>query len=146
MNDVRSSDYLETLPAHPRPQSLESLNSYLKRVACANGIHHVNTFSHLTGVREPRHWLELRPAPDYGQLGTVTCCSDRELLALTVYFLGRKFGREQSLGRFLAHSTASYQRWCPACLAVSSSLKWRGNSASVTGTNSLTCSPRRRGT
>lgn len=117
MNDVRSSDYLETLPAHPRPQSLESLNSYLKRVACANGIHHVNTFSHLTGVREPRHWLELRPAPDYGQLGTVTCCSDRELLALTVYFLGRKFGREQSLGRFLAHSTASYQRWCPACLA-----------------------------
>lgn len=117
MNDVRSSDYLETLPAHPRPQSLESLNSYVKRVACANGIHHVNTFSHLTGVREPRHWLELRPAPDYGQLGTVTCCSDRELLALTVYFLGRKFGREQSLGRFLAHSTAFYQRWCPACLA-----------------------------
>lgn len=117
MNDVRSSDYLETLPAHPRPQSLESLNSYLKRLACANGIHHVNTFSHLTGVREPRHWLELRPAPDYGQLGTVTCCSNRELLALTVYFLGRKFGREQSLGRFLAHSTASYQRWCPACLA-----------------------------
>lgn len=117
MNDVRSSDYLETLPAHPRPQSLESLSSYVKRVACANGIHHVNTFSHLTGVREPRHWLELRPAPDYGQLGTVTCCSDRELLALTVYFLGRKFGREQSLGRFLAHSTASYQRWCPACMA-----------------------------
>lgn len=117
MNDVRSSNYLETLPAHPRPQPLESLNSYLKRVACANGIHHVNTFSHLTGVREPRHWLELRPAPDYGQLGTVTCCSDRELLALTVYFLGRKFGREQSLGRFLAPNLARHQRWCPACLA-----------------------------
>jgi hypothetical protein len=102
MNEMLSSAYLDVLPAHPRPQPLESLNSYVKRIACANGIHHLNTFSHLTGVREPKHWLELRPAPDYGQLGTVTCCTDTELLVMTVYFLGHKFGREQSLGRFLA--------------------------------------------
>jgi transcriptional regulator with XRE-family HTH domain len=123
MNEMLSSAYLDVLPAHPRPQPLESLNSYVKRVACANGIHHVNTFSHLTGVREPKHWLELRPAPDYGQLGTVTCCSDTELLAMTVYFLGRKFGREQSLGRFLAPNLARYQRWCPACLTERGCMK-----------------------
>lgn len=117
MNEALSSHYLDTLPSHPRPQPLESLNSYLKRVAHANGIHHIATFSHLTGVREPKRFLELTPAPDYGQLGMVTHCSDRDLLAMTVYFLGRKFGREQSLGRFLASSLARHQRWCPACLA-----------------------------
>ena len=117
MNDGLSFHYLDTLPAHPRPQPLESLNSYLKRVACANGIYHVNTFAHLTGIREPRRLLELTPAPDYGQLGEITQCTDGELLAMTVYFLGRKFGREQSLGRFLAPQLAPYQRWCPACLA-----------------------------
>lgn len=116
MNEVLSSHYLDTLPAHPRPQPLESLNSYLKRVAHANGIHHIATFSHLTGVREPKRLLELTPASDFRQLGTVTCCSDWELLAMTVYFLGHKFGREQSLGRFFAPSLARHQRWCPACL------------------------------
>lgn len=123
MNEMLSSAYLDVLPAHPRPQPLESLNSYVKRIACANGIHHVNTFSHLTGVREPKHWLELRPAPDYGQLGTVTCCTDTELLVMTVYFLGRKFGREQSLGRFLAPNLSRHQRWCPACLAEQGCMK-----------------------
>jgi len=117
MNDVLSSAYLDALPAHPRPQPLESLNSYLKRVAHANGIHHIATFSHLTGVREPERWLELTPAPEYGQLGMITQCTEGELLAMTVYFLGRKFGREQSLGRFLAPSLAQHQRWCPVCLA-----------------------------
>lgn len=116
MNNM-PSHYLDVLPAHPRPQPLESLNSYLKRIACANGIHHIATFSHLAGMREPNRWLELTPALEYGQLGTVTCCSDRELLAMTVFFLGRKFGREQSLGRFLAPNLAQHQRWCPECLA-----------------------------
>ena len=117
MNEGLSSHFLDTLPSHPRPQPLESLNSYLKRVAHANGIHHIATFSHLTGVREPKRLLELTPASDFRQLGMVTCCSDRVLLAMTVYFLGHKFGREQSLGRFLAPSLARHQRWCPACLA-----------------------------
>jgi hypothetical protein len=58
-NIPTDSLYLNTLPAHPRPQALESLNSYLKRLAQANGIHHLATFSHLTDIAQPECLLEL---------------------------------------------------------------------------------------
>jgi DNA-binding XRE family transcriptional regulator len=111
------SFYLDVLPAHPRPKPLESLNSYMKRLAQANGIHHFKTFSHFTGIRDPKRALTHISRYVVGNLDTVTQCTEQDLLALTAYFLGCKFGREQSLGRFLSGSVADDLRWCPFCLA-----------------------------
>ena len=109
--------YLDRLPAHPRPKPLESLNSYMKRLAQENGIHHIQTFSHMTRLREPKRLLALHIPPSFGQLGSVTGCTEDDLLALTTHFLASKFGREQTPGRFLARSVVKYLRWCPDCLA-----------------------------
>lgn len=109
--------YLDVLPAHPRPRPLEALHSYVKRIARANGIHHVQTLSHFSQLSEPKRLLALHAPPSFGQLGKVTRCSEMELLALTTHFLACKFGREQTPGRFLARSVVKSLRWCPACLA-----------------------------
>jgi len=109
--------YLDVLPAHPRPRPLEALYSYVKRIAHANGIHHVTTFSHFTRLHEPLRLLSPTFIPTIDDLGTVTQRTQTELRMLTPYFLGCKFGREQSLGRFLATSVVSHLRWCPDCLA-----------------------------
>jgi len=109
--------YLNTLPAHPNPMPLETLNSYLKRLAQANGIRHLATFSHLTGISQPERLLELHPPPDWGYLTQTTHTSPQQLLALTTYYLVHKFGRVISPGRFLARSCSQHLRWCPCCLA-----------------------------
>ncbi|MBZ0274600.1 MAG: helix-turn-helix domain-containing protein [Anaerolineae bacterium] len=109
--------FLDVLPAHPRPRPLEALHSYVRRVACANGIHHVQTLAHFCGLRTPKRLLALHVPPDFGRLGMVTGCTEPELLALTTHFLCSKFGREHTPGRFLSHSLVVYWRWCPACLA-----------------------------
>lgn len=109
--------YLNTLPAHPQPQALESLSSYLKRLAKANGIHHLAAFSHLVRIRKPARLFELSPPLDWGQLGQLTQTTEAQLLMLTPYFLGDKLGREQTMGKFLAKSVVQHLRWCPHCLA-----------------------------
>jgi transcriptional regulator with XRE-family HTH domain len=114
--DTLTHSYLDLLPAHPRPLPLESLHSYLKRLAHLNGIHHIQTFAHFTGLRQPKRLLALHVPPGFGQLGRVTGCTEDELLALTTHFLACKFGREQTPGRFLARSVVQCLRWCPDCL------------------------------
>jgi hypothetical protein len=114
--DTPTDFYLDMLPAHPQPKPLESLHSYLKRIARANGIQHIQTFSHFSRLREPKRLLELHAPPSFGQLGRVTGCAEEELLALTTHFLACKFGREQTPGRFLARSAVKRLRWCPDCL------------------------------
>lgn len=114
--DTPTRFYLDLLPAHPRPKPLESLHSYLKRLAQVNGIHHIQTFAHFTGLRQPKRLLALHVPPSFGQFGRVTGCTEGELLALTTHFLACKFGREQTPGRFLARSVVQYLRWCPDCL------------------------------
>jgi len=109
--------YLNTLPAHPDPMPLETLSSYLKRLAQANGIHHLATFSHLTGISQPDRLLELHPPPDWGCMAQTTQTSPQQLLTLTTYYLVHKFGRVTSPGRFLARSCSPYLRWCTHCLA-----------------------------
>jgi DNA-binding XRE family transcriptional regulator/biotin operon repressor len=114
---LTDSLYLNTLPAHPQPQALESLSSYLKRLAKANGIHHLAAFSHLVRIRKPARLFELSPPLDWGQLGQLTQTTEAQLLILTPYFLGHKLGREQTMGKFLAKSVVQHLRWCPHCLA-----------------------------
>ena len=43
-----SASYRDVLPAHPQPEPLESLNSYIRRLATANRIQHIHNFAHLT--------------------------------------------------------------------------------------------------
>lgn len=109
--------FLDVLPVHPQPQPFESLNSYIKRLAIANGIRHINTFSHLAAIREPRFLFRNTCLPSFGRLATLAGCTEAQILALTFYHLGRKFSREQTPGRFLAGSAAPHIRYCPHCLA-----------------------------
>ncbi len=109
--------FLDVLPVHPQPQPFESLNSYIKRLAIANGIRHINTFSHLAAIREPRFLFRNTRLPSFGRLATLAGCTEAQIWALTFYHLGRKFSREQTLGRFLAGSAAPHIRYCPHCLA-----------------------------
>lgn len=109
--------FLDVLPVHPQPQPLESLNSYIKRLAAANHIRHIHKFTLFAAVREPRFLFHNMPLPSFGRLATIAGCTDAQVLALTFYHLGRKFRREQTLGRFLSDSIASHSRYCPHCLA-----------------------------
>lgn len=109
--------FLDVLPVHPQPQPLESLNSYIKRLAAANHIQHIHKFALFAAVREPRFLFHNMPLPSFGRLATIAGCTDAQVLALTFYHLGRKFRREQTLGRFLSGSIASHSRYCPHCLA-----------------------------
>ena len=117
MTDIMPPLFLDVLPAHPQPQPLESLNSYIKRLAAANHIQHIHKFSLFAAIREPRFLFHNMPLPSFGHLATIAGCTDAHLVALTFYHLGRKFRREQTLGRFLSGCIASYSRYCPHCLA-----------------------------
>ena len=108
--------YLDVLPVHPRPLPLESLNSYIKRLAQANDIHHINAFSQLTMTGKSEFLLNKPHRTLFERLRRLTICSETQLLALTFHHLGWKFGRHQSLGRFLRNSISPFVRYCPTCL------------------------------
>lgn len=118
--------YLDVLPAHPRPQPLESLTSYLKRIALANGLRTITTLAYLMRATKPVQLLKNLPVPALGRLARLTACSVPQCLALTFYHLGWKFDRSRTLGRFLANGVAATLRYCPACLAENGcySLTW----------------------
>lgn len=126
-------DHFERLPIHPRPNPLESLTSYLMRLAEANGITTVGKLSallfggHLSGMRRVRQDF---PPLSFEDLPTLTGCSEVALFFTTFYYLGEKFGRphrRQSAARFLKGSLAPNLRYCPQCLAERQfySLAWR---------------------
>jgi hypothetical protein len=115
---MMSASYLDVLPAHPQPEPLESLNSYIKRLAAANRIQHIHNFAHLAAIREPRFLFDNMPLPSFGRLAAIAGCTDAHLLALTFYHLGHKFSRAtRTLRSFLSDSIVSHSRYCPHCLA-----------------------------
>jgi hypothetical protein len=103
--------YFDTLSNHLKP----------RRLAALNGVSHVNSVSSLLGID---HDTVLRFA-DYPLLSIQTAtlqidCQELELLATTLYFVAKKFGRSlqpSSLGRFFAGSLEAYQRYCPRYLS-----------------------------
>ena len=125
------------LPLHPRPQVLESMTSYMIRLAGANGLQFVGELVELAGFS--RRLLEnLSRSPDYPTpsyctgLAQIARCPEERLLYTTFLPLVQRFGRSThpvALHRFLAGSLASTLRYCPICLASSdttySSLIWR---------------------
>lgn len=128
--------YFETLPLHPQPEPLESLTSYLVRLAAANSI---CSIADLAAVCFPdQHSARIRNLKDYscpslGKISVISACSEDVLQSMTFSHLLRKFGRSASSvysPTFLYASIARYLRYCPMCLAESCyySLPWRFSS------------------
>ena len=108
--------YLDVLPSRPKPLPLESLNSYIKRLAKANGIRQIHAFSQMTMIGRYEFLLNKPRRTSFELLPTITALSEAQLLDLTFYHLGWKFGRHQSLGAFLKNSISPFIRYCPICL------------------------------
>lgn len=113
--------YLDTLPRHPQPEYLESLSSYIMRIAEANGYDEIRTLYKLMGIyiNKAEQFDDL-PHPFFAAVSLRTACSEQELLATTLYHAGKKFGRSpqaNALSRFFQGSLGEYLRYCPSCLS-----------------------------
>src|SRR5438034_6678777 len=125
--------YFDVLPLHPQPEPLESLTSYLTRLAEINEMHSVKALATLCFPDQTLNVVRgLRdyPLSSFDTLQKRTVCSEASLLKTTFYHLGEKFGRTSHLHQlpaFLSDSVAGYLRYCPACLADQPyySLTWR---------------------
>jgi len=115
-------DYFEVLPIHPPPQPMESLTSYLTRLAEANGI---PTLYRLQPILFPdRHADSIRemkdiPPKSFDSLSIAAHCSEAALQAITFYHLIKKFGRPTNsvaVAQFLLGHLAPQLRYCPICL------------------------------
>lgn len=126
-----------TLPAHPCPEPMESLTSYLLRVAEANGIRSINdlliTFFPKRHVYKHKLFTDYCP-PSLEYLSQATVCTEEQLIGTTLYYFSKKFGLKNTasaLGSFLSLSLSPNLRYCPQCLATQSfryySLLWRFN-------------------
>src|SRR6266568_8815001 len=111
--------YFDTLPLHPQPERLESLTSYLIRLAEANSHSDRDTFALFfcpLGIET----LADYPSALFNILQTLAQCPEARLLGTTFYHVGRKFGRSslpQPLAIFLQGTVAQSLRYCPMCLA-----------------------------
>src|SRR6266568_255590 len=128
---MNMSSYFDSLPLHPLPRPLESFSSFVLRLAEANGIQSVRVLSALLGVSATT-FIRLSDYPllSFGTISTRTSAVQGDLLATTLYHLGKKFGRStrpSPLARFLRGSLGSHLRYCPACLSEGGhySLTWR---------------------
>ncbi len=112
------------LPVHPQPQWLESLSSYVLRLAEANGLHVTDELAALYGMKG--RWKGVRLSLDYssfsfGRLTSIAGCTLATLRGTTFYHLARHFAcpvmHIPTLYRFFQGSIASSLRYCPGCLA-----------------------------
>jgi DNA-binding XRE family transcriptional regulator len=114
--------YFDVLPLHPPPEYLESLTSYLMRLAEVNGISSIDGISALSFPDQDRRItrdIADYPPGSFGQLTIVGACSEETLRLTTFYHLAIKFGRStlpQPTSRFLSGCISQYLRYCPVCL------------------------------
>lgn len=122
--------YFDVLPLHPKPEYLESLTSYLTRLAEINGIH---TLSDLTAICFPHtsiNTLRRESLPPLKGLSVATNCPEDLLKRTTFYHIHKKFEKSHHYGgsgQFLSNYFGLHLRYCPLCLAKSPyySLLWR---------------------
>jgi len=113
--------YFDVLPLHPRPEYLESLTSYLMRLAENNGISSLDGISALCFPHQDRRIT--RDIADYPPVSfanlAIVAASTEEILRTTTFFhLAVKFGRStlpQPTSRFLSGTLGQYLRYCPVC-------------------------------
>jgi predicted transcriptional regulator len=121
------------LPVHPRPQPLESMTSYITRLAEANGLKSIHELGALAGgIRLKNLKSPDYPAPASPGLARLASVPTAGWLDMTFFHLVHRFGRSMhpvALHKFLAGSIAPALRYCPLCLAehtpASYSLLWR---------------------
>lgn len=125
--------YFEVLPVHPKPERLESLTSYLTRIAQTNYLQSVDSLSAVLfptqSRRTTRTYADFPPI-NLDDLTKSTACTTDQLLQTTLSHVGAKFGRSmkpQPISRFLRGVIADNFRFCPECIAERGyySLTWR---------------------
>jgi DNA-binding XRE family transcriptional regulator len=115
--------YFDVLPLHPRPEYLESLTSYLMRLAEHNDISSIDGLSALCFPHQDRRItrdIADYPPVSFGDLTRVGACSEEILRTTTFFHLAAKFGRStlpQPMSRFLSGCIGQYLRYCPVCFA-----------------------------
>mgnify|MGYP002402708220 CR=1 FL=1 len=115
--------YFDVLPLHPRPEYLESLTSYLMRLAELNGISSVDGLSALCFSHQDRRItreIADYPPVSFHDLMKAGTWSEEILRQTTFLHLASKFGRStlpQPVSRFLSGFIGQYLRYCPACFA-----------------------------
>lgn len=127
--------YFDVLPLHPMPEHLESLTSYLMRLAEINGISSMDGLSALFFPHQDRRItrdIADYPPISFDNLTTAGTCMNEVLLATTFFHVAAKFGRSthpQSLSQFLSGALNDFLRYCPVCLAEQQTphylLSWR---------------------
>ncbi len=121
------------LPVHPPPQPLESMTSYITRLAEANGLQSIHELGALAGgIRLKNLKSPDYPAPVSPDLARLARVPTARWLDMTFFHLVQRFGRSMhpvALHKFLAGSIAPALRYCSLCLAehtpASYSLLWR---------------------
>ena len=115
--------YFDVLPLHPGPEYLESLTSYLMRLAELNGISSIDGLSALCFPRQDRgitRNIADYPPVSFSELTRVVARSEEILRTTTFFHLAAKFGRStlpQPVSRFLSGCFGRYLRYCPVCFA-----------------------------
>lgn len=115
--------YFDVLPLHPRPEYLESLTSYLMRLAEHNGISSIDGISALCFPHQDRRItrdIADFPPVSFGNLRIAVAYTEERLRATTFFHLAAKFGRStlpQPMSRFLSGCVGQYLRYCPVCFA-----------------------------
>lgn len=115
--------YFDTLPIHFPPKRLESLSSYLARLARANLLTEPCQMNYLIGPGKigGKYIQRMDDYPPIMVENMVWCTgqSSETLLSTTFYPIAVNLGRNphpQAIGRFLKGSIAGYLRYCPKCL------------------------------
>jgi len=115
--------YFDALPLHPPPEPMESLTSYLMRLAELNGISSIDGISTLGFPHQDRRItreIADYPPVSFDQLTTIGACNEEALRGTTFFHLSAKFERSalpQPMSRFLSGCISMYLRYCPLCLA-----------------------------
>jgi len=113
--------YFDVIPHHPQPEYLESLTSYLMRLAEDNGISSIDGLSALCFPHQDRRItrdIADYPPVSFGDLTIVGACNEETLRTTTFFHLTAKFGRStlpQPTSRFLSGCISQYLRYCPVC-------------------------------
>src|SRR5258708_8329253 len=90
--------YFDTLPLHPQPKRLESLTSYLTRLAEINGITSILALAAICSLDKSAKGNAVRLMKDYpplsfGSIEEVAVCPRTKLLQTTFFHIGKKFER-----------------------------------------------------
>src|SRR5258706_14553674 len=106
--------YFDLLPLHPPPMKLESLTSYLMRIAEANQIQTFSTLSTIMGFTGIQHATDIGAYSNLSlsNIAIPTGCQYEQIVATTLSHIGRKFGRSEKP----ALLTGFFRNCLSACL------------------------------